>query len=179
MFVFNTINWNDYKPELAAFAGDALQMPVTIDGSVDVELFPTPRFIAERVSAKRVLPGQGYVIDIDSDRIEVRFAVARLFAGSFDPQALHFQSPVMNVQPLIPSQSQTGGDAGRLQTADPDGRDAGWQGSISISDGHLRVVSLDGGEAFAVSNLHLLADRVQGRSAVHVQGRGTFGGACD
>ena len=45
--VFNTINWNDYKPELAAFASDALQMPVTIDGSVDVELFPAPRFIAE------------------------------------------------------------------------------------------------------------------------------------
>ena len=86
----------------------------------------------------------------------------------------------MTVEPLPPRQSRTdtaadrGADRGR--SSDPDGRDAGWQGTISISDGHLSVMTSDGVGAFAVSDLELLADRVQGRSALSLQGRGTLDG---
>jgi len=86
------IDWQSYRPEIAAFAEAAIGLPVTIDGNIRAELFPTPQLTAAGI---RVLGRDGGE-DLAAIRwAEARFKFSDLLRGSVTLTSLALVEPTV------------------------------------------------------------------------------------
>lgn len=88
------IDWQSYRPEIAAIAEEAIGLPVTIDGNIQAELFPTPQLTAGGI---RVRDRDGRQ-DIAAIRwAEARFKFSDLLRGTVTLTSLALVEPVVSL----------------------------------------------------------------------------------
>lgn len=84
------IDWNAYRPEIAAFAERAIGRPLVIDGNIRAELFPTPQLTAGNIR----VPGGANAEDIATIRwAEARFKFSDLLRGEVTLTGLALVEP--------------------------------------------------------------------------------------
>ena len=85
-----SIDWQSYRPEIAAIAEEAIGLPVRIDGNIRAELFPTPQLTAGGI---RVLGRDGGE-DLGTVRwAEARFKFSDLLRGTVTLTSLALVEP--------------------------------------------------------------------------------------
>lgn len=78
------LNWERYRPELAAFASARLGRPVRLDGAISLTLLPQPR-----IEAGRVVIGPGADgVSLTARALRLRLGLAALARGRLQPREL-------------------------------------------------------------------------------------------
>ncbi|WP_425403775.1 AsmA family protein [Hwanghaeella sp.] len=137
------IDWQSYRPEIAALAEEAIGRPVLIDGNIRAELFPTPQLTAGGI---RVLTQDG-----SSDLAAVRWAEARfkfsdLLRGDVTLTSLALVEPVVTLSAGLIQQLQTAPtDAGvpEARGASLTGGDRREARLVEIRNGTIRFAEAD------------------------------------
>ncbi len=156
------IDWQSYRPEIAAFAEAAIGLPVAIDGNIRAELFPTPQLTAAGI---RVLGRDGGE-DLAAIRwAEARFKFSDLLRGSVTLTSLALVEPTFALSSDLLGQLQVGPGAageGRSDGVSPGDPVSGTLGGtqrreakrIEIRNGTFKLGGAD--------NPQLLIERVSG-----------------
>jgi AsmA family/AsmA-like C-terminal region len=86
------INWNNYRDNLEAWGHTLTGRQVAIDGPISVRLFPWPRLVAEDVSIANPNEFSEQAL-MKATRIEVQLALAGLFSGEIQVEAIELEKP--------------------------------------------------------------------------------------
>lgn len=90
------VNWNNYRDNLESWGQTLTGRQVAISGPISVRLFPWPRLVAEDVSISN--PKEfGDEALMHAKRIEVQLALAGLFNGDLQVEAVELEQPKINV----------------------------------------------------------------------------------
>ncbi len=99
LIVPSFIDWNDYKPEIAAQAKKATGRALTIEGDIRIAILPTPALVAHKVRFANVKGAT----DADMARfesVEVRMAVKPLLMGKVQFETIKLIEPVISLEVL-------------------------------------------------------------------------------
>ena len=90
------LNWNNYRDNLEAWGHTLTGRQVAISGPISVRLFPWPRLVAEDVSIAnpKEFPDASLM---NVKRIDVQLALAGLFSGEIQVEAIDLEQPKLNV----------------------------------------------------------------------------------
>jgi uncharacterized protein involved in outer membrane biogenesis len=90
------INWNNYRDNLEGWGHTLTGRQVAVSGPISVRLFPWPRLVAEDVSISN--PSEfGDQALMHAKRIDVQLALAGLFNGEFQVEAIELDQPKLNI----------------------------------------------------------------------------------
>jgi uncharacterized protein involved in outer membrane biogenesis len=90
------INWNNYRDNLEGWGHTLTGRQVAISGPISVRLFPWPRLVAEDISISN--PKEfGDEALMHAKRIDVQLALAGLFSGEIQVEAVEIEQPKINV----------------------------------------------------------------------------------
>ena len=90
------INWNNYRDNLEGWGHTLTGRQVAISGPISVRLFPWPRLVAEDVSISNPTEFVEESL-MHAKRIDVQLALAGLFNGEFQVEAIELEQPKINV----------------------------------------------------------------------------------
>ena len=90
------INWNNYRDNLEGWGHTLTGRQVAISGPISVRLFPWPRLVAEDVSISNPKQFSDEML-MNAKRIEVQLALAGLFSGEIQVEAIELEQPKINV----------------------------------------------------------------------------------
>jgi hypothetical protein len=124
------LDWNRFRPQIAALAGDSLGRVVHIDGGVSLVLLPEPVLTARNVTISP--PGDGTVGRMTASELRLRVVLPALLAGRLEASAVVLRGVDLRLPwPLPP-------DA--LVIRPPD-----WLAGLSarIERGHVSIGSID------------------------------------
>lgn len=148
------IDWQSYRPEIAAIAEQAIGLPVTIDGNIQAELFPTPQLTAGGIRVR----GRDGTEDIAAIRwAEARFKFSDLLKGSVTLTSLALVEPVVSLSGGLFNHLQAERDTdsvGRSEGASLGGAQRREAKRIEIRNGTITLAREDKPE--------LLIERVSG-----------------
>ncbi|MEQ8194672.1 MAG: AsmA family protein [Rhodospirillales bacterium] len=99
LIVPSFINWNDYKPEIAAQAKKATGRDLSIDGDIRIAILPAPALVANRVrfsNAKGAADAEMATLK----SVEVRIAVQPLLRGRLQFETVKLIEPVISLEVL-------------------------------------------------------------------------------
>jgi hypothetical protein len=90
------INWNNYRDNLEGWGQTLTGRQVAISGPISVRLFPWPRLVAEDVSIANPKEFPDAPL-MNAKRIDVQLALAGLFNGDIQVEAIELEQPKINV----------------------------------------------------------------------------------
>jgi AsmA family/AsmA-like C-terminal region len=90
------INWNNYRDNLEGWGQTLTGRQVAISGPISVRLFPWPRLVAEDVSISNPKEFPDAPL-MNAKRIDVQLALAGLFNGDIQVEAIELEQPKINV----------------------------------------------------------------------------------
>ncbi len=158
------IDWNVYRPEIAAFAERAIGRPMVIEGNIRAELFPTPQLTAGAIR----VPGGENAEDIATIRwAEARFKFSDLLRGEVTLTALALVEPNVTLSSALLDQisEQPSAAAAASPSAAPSlgGSERREPQRIEIRNGTFKFASSDAQE--------IVAERVTGSVETPAVGR--------
>ncbi|RVU38329.1 AsmA family protein [Hwanghaeella grinnelliae] len=137
------IDWQSYRPEIAAIAEEAIGFPVVIDGNIQAELFPTPQLTAGGI---RVLDRAG-ADDLATVRwAEARFKFSDLLRGTVTLTSLALVEPVVSLSGDLLGHLRAApvkGDDGRSEGASLGGPQRREAQQIEIRNGTFTMARSD------------------------------------
>ena len=86
------INWNSYRDSLESWGHTLTGRQVAINGPISVRLFPWPRLVAEDVSIANPKEFSEQAL-MNAKRIDVQLALAGLFSGEIQVEAIDLERP--------------------------------------------------------------------------------------
>ena len=90
------INWNNYRDNLEAWGRNVTGREVAINGPISVRLFPWPRLVVEDVSIANP-KGFSEQALLNAKLIDVQLALAGLFSGEIQVEAIDLEQPALFV----------------------------------------------------------------------------------
>ena len=95
----SVIDWNSYKPEIAAKVRELTGRDLVIAGDINAQIFPAPTLTAENVSISSIEGAQSP--DLATLRsVEVRIALAPLLGGHVRIENVRLIEPQINLEVL-------------------------------------------------------------------------------
>ena len=90
------INWNGYKPEIAAAVRDATGRDLRIDGNLDIKIIPGAAFSASGIRLSNA-PGADKPEMVQIKSIDGKIALLPLLGGTLVVERLIVQEPEINL----------------------------------------------------------------------------------
>lgn len=91
------IDWNGYRADVTAKAGQILGRPVEIRGDIDVALLPAPKITLERAHLGNV-EGASEADMLSLEALEVEFAWVPLLIGQLRVDSVKLVRPILNIE---------------------------------------------------------------------------------
>ncbi|HHN73527.1 MAG TPA: AsmA family protein, partial [Thermopetrobacter sp.] len=93
------VDWNRYRPQIAAWGTRLTGREVTIRGDVSVTLFPWPTLVLRGVSVANP-PGARQPALLEAEAITARLSLAALVSGRLEVEKVDFRRPVVSLERL-------------------------------------------------------------------------------
>ena len=136
------VNWNNYKDEIASVVRDATGRDLTIDGDIDVSLFPSITFSAADVSLANA-PGFEPKAMAKVGLIEGRIRILPLIGGTVVVERLRVMEPEAVLQIDADGQPNWAFEPTAKETANPTVTDTSKRGFVD--DVHVEDAKVEGG----------------------------------
>jgi uncharacterized protein involved in outer membrane biogenesis len=122
------VNWNQYKPQIAAEVEKATGRTLSIDGDLSLSVLPAPTLTAEGVRFANVEGGSGPDM-MTLDALDVRVAFMPLLSGDIQVTSVTLVSPTILLEKLADGSAnweiQPAGDADAADSGEAAATDAG------------------------------------------------------
>lgn len=136
------VDWNAFKPRLAAAVEEATGRQLDIEGDLELSLLPTPTLSAEGARLANV-PGGSEPTMISLDTLQVQVALAPLLGGELQVESLVLVEPTILLERL--ADGRTNWDFAPAEVPRPAGQPAGQPGAgggapaLAVSLERLRI----------------------------------------
>jgi hypothetical protein len=91
------VPWNNYREDLQSYGEKLTGRDVSIDGDINVKLFPWPQLVARNVAIGNPAGFSGGAF-VKADELRVTLSLAGLFNGGLDVQSVDVVAPQVNLQ---------------------------------------------------------------------------------